>query len=108
MALLHIDVTTEDIERGIRGDSRSCPVTLALRRALSLGTWDDELVAVGDEEILIGTQYLPTPDTVAEFIGYFDRNAMTHVHPFGFVLDFPDDDGPGPVATGIRGVFGPL
>ena len=84
-AELVIEVTAEDIRRGVREDACWCPVARAIARLLDVRLGDDEVI-VGRELILIRplgslTDY-ELPAEAARFIRAFDHGEP--VEPFTF------------------------
>lgn len=91
--IVQIEVTGEDIAKGVIGECRACPVALAVNRALSLHVDIANGASVSNEHIDIRFDWcciarIPTPAIAAEFIHQFDDNAGPH--PFAFPLDIPD------------------
>lgn len=78
-----ICVTAKDIAKGKRVDANSCPVALALKRALGYlcpvtrSYWRN-----GDDEV-------PTSDKVHEFVRKFDQGIA--VKPFSFYVEVPGE-----------------
>jgi hypothetical protein len=86
-----VEVTAGDIECGVRGSARECPVALAVSRALDTG------VRVGVHRVYRENRLasLPLPSAVAEFIINFDtRPEDTHFEPFSFEIELPEPDKP--------------
>lgn len=81
---MKIEVTMDDIARGVECDSGKCPVALALRRhGLSHVTVDDDAISWDGLSLSIRT-----PSTAAEFIQSFDNHDV--VSPFTFDLEVSD------------------
>jgi hypothetical protein len=80
-----INVTQEDIDKGVRRISDCCPVALSLFRLGYTG------ITVEHDEVFLTTEHddyvFALPDTVAEFIRDFDRR--DEVSPFSFELEIP-------------------
>lgn len=82
---MKIQVTQDDIDRGVRGNVCFCPVALAVKRATS------ETVYVSGMRIRIIKKAngkaleAPTPSEVSCFIAAFDHYAT--VEPFEFDLE---------------------
>lgn len=83
---IQVSITQEGINDGVRRDCQSCPVALALTRA------------IGEEVIVSGIWCTIAPDTLAvkmielpravrEWIVRFDRGFL--VSPFTFELEVP-------------------
>jgi len=86
---LHIEVTAEDIETGVREDSTCCcPIALALHR---IGV---EEVSVGDDTIVVyknaGRFEAETPPEAALFVERFD--GCQQVAPFSFDIELHEDE----------------
>ncbi len=80
--MVKVDVTEEDITRGVRGSCTACPVALALRRATGTN-WasvDDSVM-----ESAHSFNRAETPPEVVKFIYLFD--AQGRVEPFSFEVD---------------------
>ena len=73
-----INVTPEDITRGVRLSACSCPIALAIKRTTT------DSASVTDHTIYIGTRHFATPQSVRRFIEYFDD--ARPVYPFTFIL----------------------
>lgn len=91
-----IEVTQEDIDKGLPCDPCECPIAIATHRALELDEEDSGLIAVEEDYIdLLGLQY-DLPDEALRFVRTFDRywsdEEMTlkeyneEVKPFSFTL----------------------
>jgi len=92
-----IEVTKKDILKG-KPESRSCPVSLALKREFHLDK--DEYIFVDGVEILLNDQfYFKTSKEVNKFIGSFDdcfdsdnklvdKKKRDLLKPFKFTLEF--------------------
>ena len=81
---MRIEVTQEDIDKGVKENCVKCPVALSLRR-LFPGEWE---VDVGDDAIYAGGNWYTPPDEAQEFIAKFD--AGEPVAPFSFDVDLPE------------------
>ena len=79
---MKIDVTQEDIDRGVKGACTQCPVALALARA-----FPDVYVDVATTQLLVGDEFIRAPSVVSIFIEDFDDGEP--VQPFSFDLDLP-------------------
>lgn len=79
-----IEVTQEDIDRGIRESCTCCPIANAMKRILKP---DD--VRVRNKETWTSYRYVELthllPNEAAKFIRYFDNGET--VHPFTFELE---------------------
>lgn len=76
---MRIDVTQYDIDHGSRARSTSCPVALAVKRAVgredvSMGAWTGH----------VGETVVKLPLEVTKFVSAFDSN--NPVAPFSFDL----------------------
>jgi len=78
---IRVEVTEEDIAKGIRENCRLCPIARAIKR---LG---HEEVAVMGDSIEIGTVDFEAPPEVDAFVEAFD--AFRPVQPFAFDLEIP-------------------
>ncbi len=87
---LKISVTAEDIQDGHVGACESCPIAIAVRRAIlsgpNPGGYDRYTlqVLVGDDFISIGGEKYPHTEHSKTFVKYFDSELETR--PFEFVL----------------------
>ena len=92
--LLLIDVTQEDIDRGCRGNSKYCPIALALRRMghkdISVVSWSVRWLPPDT-----GNWFNPAPAYAAgklppeasRFVEDFDNKGRDEVRPFSFLLE---------------------
>ena len=82
-----IDVTQEDINKGIKTDVSRCPVAKALRRAIE----DAKNVSVGNK-LTFNLQgvlyYADVPLKILEFINKFDSEGKKAVKPTKAVVNF--------------------
>lgn len=83
---MRIDVTQDDIDKGLRNNCTLCPVALAIRRAIpGSDPWVD------DHDISFPSRRMAPIDTpsssVMEFMHTFDLGDF--VAPFSFALDIP-------------------
>ena len=77
-----IDVTADDIQRGQRGNCRTCPVARAVAKRV-FGR-----IGVGIALITVGRVVeVSTPDVVVEFIRKFDWKGKAD--PFSFEIRVP-------------------
>lgn len=76
--------TKNDLETGIRRDSRWCPLALAIRRELPQCD-----VEVYSRELRIDGKDIPLPEDAKIFVKYFDMGIWGLPH-FGFTLELPD------------------
>ena len=67
-----IDVIQDDINRGVRGDSRSCPIAHAWNRATH-----------GGLSLFVPSDCMP--DVARQFLADFDAGRA--VHPFRFEME---------------------
>jgi hypothetical protein len=79
---VRVEVTAEDIEKGVRNDSRCCAVARAAQRALGC----EVRACWGLLELPSGKKAV-TPRKYNEFIERFD--AGEHVEPFSFTVSRP-------------------
>jgi hypothetical protein len=90
MREIKVSVTAEDIREGTPGDYTSCPVALALRRAL--GDVSEIEVDNVEAEIFLtngDSLSLRLPPDAGRFINEFD--CQRPVEPFEFELELYDD-----------------
>ena len=86
---VRVEVTSEDIGSGERGDDELCPISYAIRRI----TGPDKKVSVSMEEIFIWEgsdaygDCFPTPKPARVFLAAFDEGRPTS--PFVFDLPLP-------------------
>ncbi len=88
-----VDVTAENIAKGVKDDCSRCPVALAIRRALSLNVNEtSDYVTVNEDEIEIRRDgrnlSIETPEVAEEFILNFDYGDP--VEPFTFPLELEE------------------
>lgn len=83
MTLLDVEVTAEDIAKGVKEDCGACPVALALRRA-GLGRAMVDGTSISWSFGVSGGGDVECPCHVAEFIESFDEG--DDVEPFSFQL----------------------
>lgn len=83
MKTITIQVTAEDIRKGRRNISKSCPIALAINRQLEI------TVEVGGYFIFMGSSRYPLSDLVFGFVGNFDLYGPESVKPFSFELTLP-------------------
>lgn len=76
---MKIQVTQEDIDKGIRQAPCSCPVGRAVKREI------DGCVSVGYATVATEEKLYWLPDEVSNFIFNFDRGII--VKPFEFELE---------------------
>lgn len=84
-----IHVTQEDIDNGLYSSCMSCPVALALNRAIPMGpSW----LAVGDfaRRNTVEYKFFELPIEVTHFIAAFD--ARSKVSPFSFEFEYEDSN----------------
>jgi len=80
--MVKIDVTAEDIHKGIKGNCYRCPVALALRRTT------ETLLEVSSYCIRVYSfpiRDIQLPEIAVDFIKRFDRGKL--VKPFKFYLN---------------------
>lgn len=91
-----IDVTAEDIARGIRRDCDSCPLALAIVRRCKQGAF----VAVGTDTVhfypnrsvtgRLAKEVVRLPQSAADFRMCFDVHGPDQVRPFQFEMHIPE------------------
>lgn len=81
---INVEVTAEDIKRGIKVDCLNCPIALALDRC---GQPD---ASVSDSDVEIDGRFIRMPLDARRFVQDFDDGKP--VEPFAFELT--DEDGP--------------
>lgn len=75
-----IEVTQEDIDRGVPCDECNCPIAIALRRTTG-ETWDvTEHEAISRKDLAC----IDLPRKAKDFIHAFDSSDFTCAHPFTF------------------------
>lgn len=84
-----VNVTAEDIARGVKSESSLCPIACALRKILLLGT----RISVGVDDVgLYGQPHfhgdIDLPDEAGEWVQQYDKGLP--VSPFTFTLEIPD------------------
>lgn len=79
---VEIDVTQEDIERGMKMSCTQCPIALAVKRRTGL----KDNVFVGPEEVYINDARYALPGKATTFVENFDR--AQDVKPQKFVLTY--------------------
>lgn len=84
MTTTQITVTQDDIDRGLQGARKHCPVALALRRVFPQGG-----ILVEGELLSIGSCVWFPSRTVRDFIEDFDEGDK-QVEPFAFTLELPE------------------
>lgn len=81
--MVKITVTQSDIDWGIKGSCRFCPVARALMRR-----FPKSIISVGPSHMIIDQLILITPYEVGRWIRNFDVGHR--VLPFEFDLEIPD------------------
>lgn len=80
MDVIRVEVTQDDINKGVQDNCTKCPVALALSRAFGIPvTVEATFATVNGKEI-------PIPYEVYEFIWKFDGVGKDGVKPFIFFL----------------------
>lgn len=74
---IHVAVSQDDIDFGVRHDARSCPI------ALSLSSLDEGVYVTRDWVIVMGGEF-DLPPEAASFVSAFDEGEA--VEPFEFDL----------------------
>jgi hypothetical protein len=97
-----VDVTGEDIDRGLRGDCAACPLALAIERAVRAATGATDFVGVLVDEMGVTVQghtlcdgtllCANLPAAAGDFVVRFDDGRP--VTPLSFPLTFTDDPCP--------------
>lgn len=98
MKKVKVDVTGDDIRVGRRFNESSCPVALAISRAIGIADRSDIKVnQIQIELYLDGIVVIDTPDSVAGFINSFDWSfegredeIVPRARPFSFEIEVPD------------------
>jgi hypothetical protein len=80
-----IDVTQEDISRGVKGNCVACPIALAVNRAL-----DVDVCVVESLRILTDCYHAYLPAHAVRFMSIFDIFGKEFVEPFKFSAEFID------------------
>lgn len=85
---MKIDVTLKDILFGKRRTGLSCPITLAVKRALP-----DTPIVTGVDEIDVYNKSFPLPKRAIEFINAFDNKQFFNpaIFPFSLELNLPEE-----------------
>lgn len=83
--MLKIDVTAEDIAKGIQNDCEACPIALALSRAVP-GADFIEVDGDANYELDDVTYYARFPESAKNFVTRFDAGET--VEPFTFEAEF--------------------
>lgn len=89
MSELRIEITADDVRRGIQGDAESCPVALAARRAFNCDEHDitidgENLDYDGPDQIFWPFDGADLPEEVRQAIDEFDRTGR--MTPFAFTI----------------------
>ena len=92
---MRVEVTEEDIDRGMRHDPHCCAVARGIHRAVGLHVGDRVSVGSRDCTIQWGKARFrgEIPDEVGQFIDAFDEGFK--VKPFSFELDLIEAGGYG-------------
>lgn len=77
---MKIIVTKQNIKDGIKGDSRNCPVALAIKKEYPICD-----VSAAEDYIYLGDYEYKVPRSVQRFITKFDK-VKSSVKPFCFIL----------------------
>ena len=87
--MLHVEVTQDDIERGIPEDGTSCPIAHAFRRA-----WGRKIEFAVDyasiEIYALCNHSVELPKEAKAFIDAFDNGVKGQ--PFAFDVTLPDEE----------------
>lgn len=92
--MLRVEVTSEDIQSGKRGNARHCPIALAIEGALrqldvqDYQDWQSSFAAVFDSSIEQKLA-IEIPESVRGFVNRYDLTLP--VKPFSFDLEVPDN-----------------
>jgi hypothetical protein len=86
-----IEVTQEDIDKGVRGTTCLCPVALAIRRSLKvpLACHMNKSIRITKPEYPPEVYKARSPVSVLDFVHGFDN--YLEVKPFTFELDIPEE-----------------
>jgi hypothetical protein len=85
---LKIKVTKEHISRGVCGDSRNCPVALAVKELMPKHkAWEVRVGSTNVRLTLSIRRRYPIPLLAERFIRRFDRGV--EVRPITFVIELP-------------------
>lgn len=83
---LHIEVTQDDIDRGIPRSNCRCPIALAVKRTTKWRAFD-----VGSTYFYRKYKITILPESARQFIDRFDdRGNHIPVKPFSFDIEIPD------------------
>ncbi len=83
---MKIEVTQEDIDRGVIESCISCPIALAVARAAKASTYvDGKLVSFLKGEV-VSTSALPVEARI--FVHEFDAGHADILSPFSFEINF--------------------
>ena len=91
--LVEVNVTEDDIVKGIKGNCSQCPVALAVNRILK----DRFFSAIGGLRVTISEYGMKDYDIhmsdsheLWSFVRQFDDYGPNYAHPFSFSLDIPE------------------
>ena len=97
---MKVNVSQEDIDKGVRGSEKSCPIALATRRAFNTHNVDVHYNDSGDEDdthftklrIQVDNEYysyshIDEAEHCDNFIHWFDDALYTDCEPFKFNID---------------------
>lgn len=78
-----IEVTSKDIRKGVKEESKSCPVALALNRETGFNDFRVNPASI-TRGFPFSTRYYHVPRSVKRFVHWFDDGKK--VQPFRFIL----------------------
>ena len=83
---IHVCVTQEDINKGIRENTEKCPVALAIKRVCGQGRYVEVLNPnVEIDEFTEHSDYYVLPPSIEEYINSFDNGGV--VEPIEFDME---------------------
>jgi len=96
---LHVDVTQDDIENGLRGKGAACPIAIAVNRALKLEGVKIHSIDINGENFDVdgATAYNvsycdPQRNHIFQFINDFDKEHFVQPFSFRTKFQFPEDE----------------
>ena len=97
---MKVNVSQKDIDKGVRGSEKSCPIALATQRAFNTHNVDVHYNDSGDEDdnnfiklrIKVDDEYyshyhIDEAEHCDNFIHWFDNNETDDCKPFEFKID---------------------
>lgn len=85
MSRIRIDVTQEDIDKGVREDVQACPIWRAAQRVPGF----EGCRVYGPWIMLADSREAWLPRSAMAFMGEFDDHGPEAVKPFSFTVDLP-------------------